>query len=204
MIEIVLVIILLIWNFGVSAWNAYAVGSSWARIEATGGLFGKIMLWCGWLMSAIGFTWCYLFLIGFIMYAVGWLDQEAVSAMFSLGYLIIIIPALGTGLIITINSWINAYHERSVGNFAIATYNTSAQFYNSYRALSAIPEALKSVIEFFGKGMGGSSGGKRDGKGAMGILVIIALIIAIALGVFTTQFIADWAADRAEINSRKK
>ena len=203
MIEIVLVVLLLIWNFGVSAWNAYAVGSNWARIEATGGLFGKIMLWCGWLMSAIGFTWCYLFLIGFIMHIVGWLDQEAVSAMFSLGYLIIIIPALGTGLIITIHSWMNAYKERSVGNFTIATYNTSAQFYNSYRALSAIPEALKNVIEFFAKS-GGGSGGKRDGKGAAGILVIIALIIAIALGIFTTQFIADWAADKAESNSGRK
>lgn len=201
MIEIILVIVLLIWNFAVSAWNAYAVGSSWAKIEATGGLFGKIMLWCGWIMSAIGFTWCYLFFIGFIMYIAGWLDQDAVSAMFSLGYLIIIIPALGTGLIITINSWANAYRDRSVGNVAIAAYNTSAQFYNSYRALSAIPEALKNVIEFFAKSAGGSGGGKRDGKGAAGILVIIALIIAIALGILTTQYISDWAADRVDKKS---
>ncbi len=203
MIEIIFVIILLVWNYGVSAWNAYTVGSSWARIEARGGTFGKIMLWCGWLMSAIGFTWCYLFLIGFIMYAVGWLNESAVSAMFSLGYLIIIIPALGTGLIITINSWVNAYKERSFGNIAVATYNTSAQFYNSYNALRAIPEALKDLIGFFGNMGGGSgSGGKRDGKGAAGLLVIVAVIIAIALGVFTTQIISDWAADRAESNSQ--
>lgn len=78
----------------------------------------------------------------------------------------------------------------------MAGYNTSAQFYNSYRALSAIPETLKNVISFFAES--GSNSGSKRGKGASGVLVIIIVLIAITLGIFTTQWIADMASDRAE------
>jgi hypothetical protein len=197
MIEFILIALLLIWNFGVSIWNAYAVGSSWARVEANGGTFGKLMLWSGWIMSAIGFTWTYLFIIGYVLYAFGKVDQEAINAMFSLGYLIIVIPALGSGLLITLNSWRIALQERSMGNTAVAMYNTSAQFYNSYRALSAIPEALESTVKFFAE-IGAESKGNSKSKGQM--IIIAAIIFAIVMGILTTHYISNWAAKRADKN----
>ena len=51
----------LVWllNFAISIWNAYAVGKSWVEARAAGG-WPRLMCWAGAVMSASGFSWCYL------------------------------------------------------------------------------------------------------------------------------------------------
>ena len=59
----------LVWllNFGISLWNAYAVGKSWVEARAAGG-WPRIMCWSGAVMSASGFTWCYLIFLALTAY----------------------------------------------------------------------------------------------------------------------------------------
>ena len=54
------VLFALVWvlNFGISVWNAYAVGKVWVEARLAGG-WHRFMCWMGAVMSACGFTWCY-------------------------------------------------------------------------------------------------------------------------------------------------
>ena len=42
-------------NFGISWWNAYAVGVTWVETKNMGG-YQRFMAWMGAIMSASGFT----------------------------------------------------------------------------------------------------------------------------------------------------
>jgi hypothetical protein len=194
MLEWILAIVLLIVNFAISCWNAYTVGSSKGYANGLG-VWTKILLYSGWIMSAAGFTWVYMFLLGIAAYSMGYLDEVALKVTFELGYLVIIFPVLGTGIIITLQSWINAWKRRSTVDVGVAVWNTSAQAYNSFRAISAIPEALGDVIKFFAES-GGSSRGR--GKGAGGVIVVVIVLLALFGGILTTHLIVRWASERAE------
>jgi hypothetical protein len=52
-------LLVLILNFGISWWNARVTGLDWVESKHLGGWI-RFMTWMGWLMSALGFTWCYV------------------------------------------------------------------------------------------------------------------------------------------------
>jgi hypothetical protein len=54
-------------------------------------------------MSACGFTWVYIALLGILAQSFQWLPAY-IEGIFSLGYLVIILPLLGSELGITANS----------------------------------------------------------------------------------------------------
>lgn len=174
--------LLIIINFLISIFNAWSVGKVWFETKAVGG-WPRILAWSGAVMSVCGFTWVYMVLLGSIAFSAGKLDQEHLTAMFSLGYVIIILPLLGSGVAITINSWIAAWKRRTFTNMGVAGWNTFAQAYNTYNAVSAIPEALKGVFKVFGNTKGGN---KND---AMARLALLLVVIALLGGVLSTSII---------------
>src|SRR4051795_1124017 len=97
-------LIVLVWflNFGISIWNAYAVGKSWVEARAAGG-WPRIMCWSGAVMSASGFTWCYLIFLVLTANYFGVVDQTQVNVALSLGYLLLIPGILLSGLMITLD-----------------------------------------------------------------------------------------------------
>jgi hypothetical protein len=185
--------IALIWllNFGISIWNAYAVGRSWVETKHHGG-WPRFMAWMGAIMSASGFSWCYLIILAFAAYSFEWINQRQLEASFNLGYILLIPGILFSGLMITLDSWAQAYRTRRIGDFGIAAYNTFAQIHNSYRALNDFPRAFGSVFDFFRSGDGDRD---SDNKGGIAILVVIVLVaVALLAGVLTTAFIIKRAA----------
>ena len=68
---------ILIWllNFGISFWNAYAVGLAWVETKHSGG-WPRVTAWAGAVMSACGFSWCYLFILVYVARGLGWLDDD--------------------------------------------------------------------------------------------------------------------------------
>lgn len=192
-----LTFLLLIFNFAVSWFNAWSVGRSWSETKAVGGM-SRFMAWCGAIMSASGFTWCYLIILVLINSAMPhkWqLPQKYSDAVLALGYLAIILPIIGSGIAITIQSWAYFWRERTFKNGAIAGYNTFADIYNIYEAIDAIPDALSIV----GKAFGGSSSSDDDddsGSGKLIMLVIVIVILAIVGGILTTTMIIRCTARR--------
>lgn len=148
------------------------------------------------IMSACGFSWVYMIIIGIGVNAVGYLDEVHLEALFSLGYLAIIIPMIGSGLAITVNSLYVAYRTRTLMNTGIAGWNVFAQAYNMYNAISLIPKSVGNVMSIFG--------GKNNNKDSVKAKIVIAIaIISILGGILTTIVIIRLTA-RAHATSIKQ
>lgn len=195
-----IITLLLFLNFGISWFNAWSVGRGWAETRAAGG-FARFMSWCGAIMSASGFTWCYLVLITLIGQAIPGkyhLPDKYAQGIFALGYLVIILPVLGSGIAITVQSWMYFWRQRNFSSAALATYNTFADIYNIYEACSAIPDSLSVVSNIF-------DGDDEDGS-FWSRVVIGAVIVAVLGGILTTTVIVRTTARRVarsmtELNS---
>src|SRR5580704_2148710 len=137
-------------NFGISWWNARSCGRAWVESKAIGGSI-RVLVWCGAIQSAIGFSSVFLFPMIFLANAFfpEYFTDDYLNGALSLWYITIIFPALGTGLIITIESWMAAYREHSLANLGVAGYNTFAQAYNTMNAIKSVGPAFQSVGKMF-------------------------------------------------------
>ena len=185
-------------NFGISFWNARAVGLMWVETKQIGG-FTRFMTWMGWIMSASGFTWCYLVILLFGAYYGQpafikpghpmLITPENLTQGFSLGYLIILPGILFSGLMIWVDSLVRAWRDRSAANIGIAAWNTFAQVHNTYSAIQGVPQAMKAV--------GGLFAGKGDARGKVLLLMIGLVAAAVVSGVLTTMtIVAHYAGSR--------
>jgi hypothetical protein len=178
-----LLLAVLVWllNVALSAWNAYAVGKSWVEARAVGG-WPRVMCWAGAVMSASGFSWCYLIFLALAAYQFDYLDREQLNVALNLGYLLLIPGILLAGLVITLDSWARAFRRGGFLNYGIAIYNTYAQVHNTYRAITGFGDAFESVSDFFG------GEGRSDRKPSW-LVVLLLVAVALAAGALTTTYI---------------
>jgi hypothetical protein len=180
------VLLALVWvlNFGISIWNAYAVGKVWVDAAHAGG-WRRIMCWAGAVMSACGFTWCYLSFLVLTAFYFEWIDESAAKAALNLGYVLLIPFILFAGYAITLDSWGQAYRRGGFLNYGVAAWNTYATIHNTYSAVRNLGGAFASLGNFF-------QGRRRDREGdSPSGAVIVILLVALALlgGVLTTATI---------------
>lgn len=141
-----MIVLLWIINFVISIVNAWGCGKSWNETRAIGG-FPKLLNWCGAIMSAIGFTWCYMIIIGTLGYTIPiehtvnghtvtapYLLEKDVQFLFDIGYLALIVPLLGAGAVITVNSWRKYKESRSLVDGIELGWNSFAMANNIYHA----------------------------------------------------------------------
>jgi len=184
--------LLVAWNFAISWLNAWACGKSWPESKQESG-WPHFMNWMGAVMSACGFTWCYLVVMTYV--GINWdvtndktglvhplISPATAALVFKLGYVVIIGPILGSGLAITVQSWAHFWRRRTFSDGGITAYNTFAQINNTYNALTYVPEFVGDLIEAFA---GKSS--SKDGKS--GALVIFLVVVALLGGILTTYAI---------------
>jgi hypothetical protein len=198
-------------NFAISFWNARSVGVVWVETKQIGG-FQRFMTWMGAVMSACGFTWCYLILLLVGAYygqfalikpdangsITPLLTLDAVQAGLSLGYLIIIPGILFSGLMIWIDSLVQAWRRRDLPSMGIAAWNTYAQIHNTYSAMRGIPEAVESISKFF---FGGRDS-RNSGKGALFLVLIFIVVMACISGILTTWGIINHYAGTRPLPQR--
>ncbi len=195
-------------NFAISAWNAYAVGRAWVETKVAGG-WPRFMAWMGAIMSASGFSWCYLILLVLGARAIGWLDDEAVAPAIYLGYVLLIPGILFSGLMIMLDSWRRAFREGGILNYGVAAYNTYAQVHNTFAAVNTLGSAFNVLGEFF-SGRDERRSSDDDAKGMLILLVILIVAAALLGGIITTMVIIrlSAASDRLpslrELEDRRK
>jgi hypothetical protein len=178
----------LVWvlNFAISIWNAYAVGKVWVEARIAGGRH-RFMCWIGAIMSASGFTWCYLSFLALTAHHFQWLSDEQVMAALNLGYILLLPFILFAGYAITLDSWAQAFRRGGILNYGMAAWNTYATLHNTYSAWRNLGGAFASLGQFFG---GRRSGRDRDSEGSGGIILVILLVVfALLAGVLTTAAI---------------
>src|SRR6516162_6861851 len=178
----------LVWvlNFAISVWNASAVGKIWVEARLAGG-WHRLVCWVGAVMSACGFTWCYLTFLALTAHHFQWRSDEQVQAALNLGYLLLLPFLLFGGYAITLDSWARAVRRGGFLNYGAAAWNTYASIHNTYSAWRNMGGAFASLGNFLGGRR--REGGSQDGNG--GGIVIVLLLVAFALlaGVLTTASI---------------
>jgi len=201
-INIGVVVFLFILNFAISWFNARVVGRTWLESKAAGG-FTHFVTWCGAIMSACGFTWCYSIVLAIASTHIPYkghmlLTTAQAGGVVELAYLAVILPCIGSGIGITISSWQNYRRDRSLLSGGIMGYNTFAEIYNIYEASRAVPMIFKDLGRLF------------KGDNDRNKWVIILAAAAIFGGVLTTFAIVK-ASARAkayqvqyELNSVKR
>lgn len=186
----------LLWvvNFAISWLNAWGCGSTWDDTAERGGV-AHFMNWMGAIMSASGFTWCYLVVVGLLGAVLPMsafvdaepgapavtgmlLDEASLKAFFDLGYLVIIFPILGSGLAITVASWRRL--AQGHGGYFSTGWNTFAQAHNMYQAAQHVPDIFDNLGSFFSS---------KDSKDARGAIVVLLVLLALFGGVVTTASI---------------
>lgn len=188
--------LLLIINTLISVYNCWAVGRYWTEKRLLP-LWPRVMCWCGAIMATCGFYWVYSVLITLGLLYFHQIRIEDAEALINLGYLIIIFPLLGTGAMITVDSTIKAYQQRNYQATGVAVWNTTAQASNTLRALQEVPEALSTVLDYFGDALS-SSDDDEDNKG--GAIVVLVIILTMMLGIMTTILLIQKFDRMTELN----
>ncbi len=190
---------ILVWliNAGISWWNARVVGLDWVESKHLGGWI-QFMTWMGWLMSALGFTWCYVTLLALLAKIGGYIDEQTMDATISLGYLLLLPGALISGLFIWINSLILAWRKRDLPSIGIAAWNTFAQVHNTYAAIRGVGGAAKSVGSLF------RSTDPDDIKRAAIATAVLIIVTTFAGGFITTEIIRRHYAASRPLPTRTK
>lgn len=133
-------------------------------------------------MSACGFTWVYVALLGMLAQNFQWLPTRYIQGIFSLGYLVIILPLLGSGLGIAVSSWVQFWRQKNLINGGIAAWNTYAQISNVVSAVRFVPEAIGNVVSAFK--------GDDDEEDNRALLIMLAVVlVAVGAGVMTARAI---------------
>ncbi|MDD5213636.1 MAG: hypothetical protein PHG82_04390 [Candidatus Gracilibacteria bacterium] len=180
-------------NVLISVWNTYAVGTAWKDTMAFGTKFDKALLWSGIIQSGVGFSMPILIALayGSVAYFTSGEKPELspedgkqmMQWIFSLWYIAVIFPILGSGLAIWAHSLRIAFKNRDFASIATAGWNTFAQIHNTISAVNNLGGAFKSVGGLFDS-LGSS---KSDSKGNAAVLAIILVIFALTAG-FTIAF----------------
>ena len=190
--------IILVWvlNFGISIWNAYAVGKAWVETKHSGG-WPRFMAWMGAVMSACGFSWCYLLVLVTVARGLDWLDDDHVLLALRIGYILIIPAVLSSGLMIMLDSWARAYRTRTIGSIGTAAWNTYSQIHNTFHAINDLDKAFAGVMNML-ESSAGSSGDKKKGGAAL-VLVFVLVIVALVSGILTTAVIISRVAGNEDL-----
>ena len=185
-----MLIFYILFTLGISVLNAWSCGKSWNDTRIAGG-WQHFLNWCGATMSAVGFTWVYLIIVALAAGPGGFnkLSEHRIEQLVSLGYLAVIIPCIGSGIAITIQSWAHFWRNRTFGNAAVAGYNTWADLHNMYTAAHEIPSMLDNVGDLF-------KAGKDEDDAKSGLVIALALL-AICAGMLTTAIIIRTVAANA-------
>ena len=165
--------LLLLLNFAISCANAYYACTMWK----VAGRWEKAVNYAAFAMSICGFLTVTSVVVGALAVALHAINANAFGALMGLVYLLIIGPVLVGGLVLTAESYIQAYKRRDIASMAGATWNTYAMAHNTYDAFSGISDSSSRVSKFFD-----SDGDKDDAASKIVVLVILVIAGAMAGG----------------------
>jgi hypothetical protein len=167
-------------NFGISWWDAKVAGLIWREARTEGG-WPCVVAWSAAVQSALGFTVVFAALLAWPASALHLLKGDALGATLSLTSLLVIVPLLGSGLVITIHSYAVACQERSPVPAAVAAWNTFAFAEDLANAGEGIVDAFSDLVNFVD--------GDADSDGVSLAAVIAAVALALGGGITLTYAI---------------
>ena len=126
---IIAILLVFIVNPVIAYFNAYGVGRIWNSMAAAT-KWEKAIAVSALIQSVIGFSMPMVAIISFIGYVTKYLNMNEIHLVMDLFWLSVIVPIIGSGLIITIQSVRDAIKYRSFGSIATAAWNVGAMINN--------------------------------------------------------------------------
>lgn len=193
---ILLLVLVLALNFGISWANASYVGRYWSESKEVGGSF-RVYIVVGYIMAIAGFTMVYGYiglLISPFILQLAKVDQETIimfeQLSLDLVYIFCVVTIVPTGFYIWIQSLKDFWEQRTLSSGLTAGWNSYAQIHNTVSAARNAPSALGRISKAL---FGGKS--KKKGNTVIILCAIFLLILAIFGGYFTASAIMK-KADR--------
>lgn len=188
-------------NVAISFWNASLVGRFWSEKHLLP-VGTQVLMWAGAIMAVCGFFSTYAVILVVLMASTHMFEvlgqtlfkvtvtpedvRLIVETTMNMVYLMIIIPILGSGLVIWAHSLAVAYKQRNFSSAVVAGWNTYAQLHNTYNAVRYVPRAGGEVGKSFGKIFKSKDSGKVL---AFLFLIFLPLILSLGLAIWTVAAI---------------
>lgn len=164
---LVLVAILL-FDFVVSLWNAYASGVVWGLLRRQPGrTFEKVCAVAGVGLAFSGMAYATTIVLSWVALQVGFLAIWDFLYLVSFDFLVFGAMIIGFGLVVTAQSVAIAYRQRNFGSIAVAVWNTFAEVWD-----------IAIYVQGFQTAAGVLKGDRRD---RANVVAILAVAIAVAL-----------------------
>lgn len=195
--KIMLMFLLLLFNFFISWGNASYCGRYWSESKAVGGSF-RLYVISGYVMAVAGLTMVYWYVLAlalpYVLPIFIELSENDLMKIMQLSsdmtYILLVLAIVPTGFIIWFRSVANFWERKTLGNGIIAGYNTFAQAHNTINACRELPSAFSRVTSFLFDG-----DDDDDIKGKLIAIAIILILVALLAGYFTASAIMK-KADR--------
>ncbi len=183
----ILVLLILIFDFGISIWDAYASGYNIGMLrkqQNTSG-FTVAAAWSGVGLAFAGITYVLLVVLSYVGAYLGYIDPATATAVLGFDSLVFGLMIIGFGLMITIQSIIIAAKTKNIWSIVIAAINTIFEVLNIIVYVETFQQSVQMV-----KGIAGN----RKDEQNFAILVILAIVI----GYFITQAAYNRGIKKAE------
>ncbi|MDR2610488.1 MAG: hypothetical protein LBC58_03430 [Clostridiales Family XIII bacterium] len=198
--SVIITIVLLAVNFGISWFNANTVGRIWSESKQIGG-GARVLAVAGYVMAIAGFTMVYSVIIIAIIAALGnaggYFTPEQLQLLIGLSsdltYVLIVLAVIPTGIIIWINSLISFWKHKSLRSGGIAAWNSFAMVSNVISASRNLPSAFGRIF---------SSLKNQRGNGAIILLALVVVACAVLGGYFTASAIVKKADRKYDLFSK--
>ncbi len=167
----ILEILILLFDFGISIWNAYASGYNIGMLKKQGSYSDLMMAgsYAGLGLAFAGMTYVVAYVLAYFGYYMGYVSYSTYIFTASLDFLVFGLMIIGFGLVVTIQSIAVAIKKRSLGSIFIALYNTAAEIFD----IAMYAESFKSSVA----AVNGNREGERSGTEILIVAVLISFII---------------------------
>ena len=148
----------------IAYFNAKNVGECWTEV-AQSSLWEKSILISALVQSVIGFSMPSLGILLIVGYFTKFLTLNEIYLGIDLFWISAIIPLVGSGLIITIQSVKNAIKEKSLSSGLVAAWNVGATVENFIDLFYNFGSVLKDI------------GKRSDDENDVGVMMIVILVV---------------------------
>ena len=160
--------VIIVFDFVVSLWNAYASGSTWGLLRnQPGKTFWKVCAMAGLGLAFAGMAYSTIIILSWVALQVGFLAIWDFLYLVSFDFLVFGAMLIGFGLVITAQSIAIAYRQRNFGSIAISAWNVFAEVWD-----------IATYVQGFSTAASVVKGNRQD---RANIVAILAVAIAVAL-----------------------
>lgn len=138
------VILIFVVNPVIAYWNAKTAGNIWNTVS-TASTWEKLLVISALVQSVVGFSMPSLGVLLFLGYMFKLLTMNQIYLGVDLMWISVIVPLVGTGLIITVQSVKDAIKERSLASGGVALWNVGASIENIIDMVSNFGSVIKDI-----------------------------------------------------------